>query len=138
MRFLGSIHIMLVYPNKLTTDFEQNSMLEENLAARVSLTQRFLSLLVTLLSSAILPVAAQNFSYDRDDIDVSYAYAAVMGMGIYKIDGRDIAMIRLPFSWTQRKMGETEAGLKWSIPVTIGQVTAPASVFLKPELIFEK
>ena len=72
--------------------------------------------------------AAQELrEFDRDDVDVSYIYAALMGTGSYKIDGRRITMLRLPFSWTQRKMTDTEAGFKWYMPVVIGNDSVEGS-----------
>jgi hypothetical protein len=79
----------------------------------------FVSLFATSTHAPTL--GAQELpEYDPDDVEVSYIYAALMGTGSYKIDGRRITMLRMPFSWTQRKMTETEAGFKWSMPVVIG------------------
>lgn len=78
---------------------------------------KLLVLWLLTLSSAF---AQDEPEYDPEDIEVSYIYAAVMGTGSYKIDGRRITMLRLPFSWTQRRMTETEAGFKWFMPVVIG------------------
>jgi len=82
--------------------------------AKLALTAFF----VTVLYSA--SPAAQQAAYDIEDVDVSYIYAAVMGTGTYKIDGRRITMLRMPFSWTHREMTDTDAGLHWQMPVTIG------------------
>ncbi len=77
-------------------------------------------LLGVLLSLPGILAAQEAVDFDIEDIEVSYAYAALMGTGTYKIDSRRITMIRMPFSWTQRKMTETETGFKWHMPVVIG------------------
>ena len=65
--------------------------------------------------------------YDRDEVDVSYIYAALMGSGSYKIGGRRITMLRVPISWTQQEMTETEPGFKWYMPVVIGNDSVSGS-----------
>ena len=57
---------------------------------------------------------------DADDVDVSYIYAAVMGTGTYKINGRRITMLQLPLSYTQREMTAEQAGLVWTLPISLG------------------
>jgi hypothetical protein len=91
------------------------------------------ALLYCLITVSVLSrtVSAQEIrEIDRDDVDVSYIYAALMGTGSYKIDGRRISMLRLPFSWTQRKMTDTEAGFKWYMPVIIGNDSVGGSDWL--------
>jgi hypothetical protein len=78
-----------------------------------------------LMSS--MNVFSEEIDYDLEDIEVSYIYAALMGTGTYNIDGRRITMLRLPFSWTQRKMTESRAGFKWNLPVVIGSDKLPTS-----------
>ncbi|MEH6570957.1 MAG: hypothetical protein V7709_17885 [Halioglobus sp.] len=65
--------------------------------------------------------------YDLEDVDVSYIYAALMGTGSYKIGGRRITMLRVPISWTQQKMTDTEPGFKWYMPVVIGNDSVSGS-----------
>ena len=75
-----------------------------------------------------VPVKAQPpAEFDLEDVDVSYIYAAVMGSGSYKIDGRRITMLRLPFSWTQRPMTEEQKGIKWYLPVIVGNDSVEGS-----------
>jgi hypothetical protein len=57
---------------------------------------------------------------DADDVDVSYIYAAVMGTGTYKINGRRITMLQLPLSYTQREMTAEQVGLVWTLPISLG------------------
>jgi hypothetical protein len=78
-----------------------------------------------------LPSQSQEPEFDRDDVDVSYIYAAVMGTGSYKIGGRRITMLRAPFSWTQREMSEGQTGFKWTLPVTVGNDSVGGSGILE-------
>ena len=57
-----------------------------------------------------------------EDVEASYIYPVVMGTGVYKIDGRQLAMLTIPISITQQRENEDdhEFGLKWYAPVTIG------------------
>lgn len=59
---------------------------------------------------------------ELEDVDVSYIYPAVMGSGVYKIDGRQLSMITVPVSITQSRVDEdgAELGVKWFFPVTVG------------------
>jgi hypothetical protein len=59
---------------------------------------------------------------DLEDIETSYIYPVVMGTGVYKIDGRQLAMLTIPISITQHRENEddNDYGLKWYAPVTIG------------------
>lgn len=59
-------------------------------------------------------------AFDPDDFRVSYIYAAIMGTGTYKIDGRRITMLRMPFKLTRREVDENRPGLTWTLPVGIG------------------
>ncbi len=79
--------------------------------------------LILLLCSCF---ATAQTTLDRDvvleDVDTSYIYPVVMGTGLYKIDGRQLAMLTIPISITQRRENEegNDYGLKWYAPVTIG------------------
>lgn len=70
--------------------------------------------------------ATAQSTLDRDivleDVDTSYIYPVVMGTGLYKIDGRQLAMLTIPISITQQRANEAgnDYGLKWYAPVTIG------------------
>jgi hypothetical protein len=59
---------------------------------------------------------------DLEDFETSYIYPVVMGTGVYKIDGRQLAMLTIPISITQQRENEDDHdyGLKWYAPVTIG------------------
>lgn len=57
---------------------------------------------------------------DERDYRVSYIYAAIMGTGTYKIDGRRITMLQLPFGFTQQDMEDGKPGITWYAPVSIG------------------
>lgn len=75
-------------------------------------------LLASLLACALLPgtVSAQ----DEPEADVSYIYAAVMGTGTFKINGRRVSTLNLPFSYTRREMSERQPGLRWTMPAVLG------------------
>ncbi|MEH6519510.1 MAG: hypothetical protein V7742_22775 [Halioglobus sp.] len=82
---------------------------------------KFIVSFLLVLAGVSLPAVAQEaVDYDLEDIEVSYIYAALMGTGSYKVDGRRITMLRMPFTWTQKKMTETQVGFKWHMPVVIG------------------
>lgn len=68
-----------------------------------------------------LPLMAQvDPQADLDDYNLSYIYAAVLGTGTYKIDGRRITQFQPTFRWTQKQMTEEEIGYTWVAPVGIG------------------
>jgi hypothetical protein len=75
-------------------------------------------------------------TFDPDDFRVSYAYAAVMGTGTYKIDGRNITMLRAPFSLTQREATDDKFGMKWFLPVSIGYDAVTDNNWL--DLVFDE
>jgi hypothetical protein len=57
-----------------------------------------------------------------EDVDLSYIYPVVLGSGVYRIDGRQLSMLTLPVSVTRSRLeeGDTEFGVKWYFPVTVG------------------
>ena len=74
---------------------------------------------------ALALTVAQAMSQDvepleEEDFTVSYSYAAVMGTGTYKIQGRRITMLQVPIAFTQRPVSDEKFGMKWYVPVTIG------------------
>jgi len=85
--------------------------------SRASATARGLCL---ALLAASLANAQQLPELNEDDFTVSYSYAALMGTGTYKIDGRRITMLRIPVAFTQRAMTQEKFGIKWYMPITIG------------------
>jgi hypothetical protein len=78
-------------------------------------------IVIVLLSLTLLPLAtlAQTNS-PLDELHVSYIHSAVMGSGTYKIENRQISMLRIPFAYTQHELTEEQNGLKWHAPVTFG------------------
>ena len=64
--------------------------------------------------------AAAEAELSEDNLEVSYIYAAVLGTGTYQIRDRRITMIRIPFSWEQKKATLESAGWKWLLPVVAG------------------
>jgi hypothetical protein len=73
---------------------------------------------------------------ELEDVDVSYIYPVVMGSGVYRIDGRRLSMLTLPISITQSRLDEedTDLGVKWYIPVTVGYDEVDGFDWLDPEL----
>ncbi len=63
---------------------------------------------------------AQDTPPEAEQVEVSYIYAAVMGTGTYKINGRRITMLNIPLSYTQREMTQERAGLEWCMPLVLG------------------
>jgi hypothetical protein len=114
-------------------------MIDNNRATSPPGPSRFCAALILLLT---LPALAQDVGQhddtvlNADDFRVSYAYAAVMGTGRYKIDGRQITMLRIPFALTQRNATDDEYGIKWVAPVSIGYDDLNNDDIL--DLIFDK
>ena len=54
------------------------------------------------------------------DESINYAYASWIGTGYYKIDTRQIYVLRGPFSYTLREADSEKWGLEFSFPVTLG------------------
>lgn len=84
--------------------------------------KHILSILSAACGLGILVPGTVDAQYDdpQNDLYVSYIYAAVMGTGTYEIDGRRIAMLRIPFSYRQQKVTEEQVGIRWTLPVVIG------------------
>ena len=78
--------------------------------------------MVAVLAAGVVlaPAARGQAPGDLGLSDVSYIYSAVMGTGTYKIGDRRISMLRAPFAWTQRPVTNNQAGIKWTLPVTVG------------------
>ncbi|MCP3870815.1 MAG: hypothetical protein GY703_22515 [Gammaproteobacteria bacterium] len=74
----------------------------------------------SLLFGVIPFAAAQSPSVVEDDLEVSYIYAAVLGTGTYRIGGRHITMLHMPFSWSMREPTDNTFGWKWLLPVVAG------------------
>ena len=83
---------------------------------------RPLFLCLLLCPSLATAQRAPDQDVDIEDVETSYIYPVVMGTGVYKIDGRQLAMLTIPISITQQRENEDdhEFGLKWYAPVTIG------------------
>lgn len=119
----------------------RNDVLGQSLAAasagRRSLRQRAYQVLACVCFSLFTAsaAAADEPPLDPDDFRVSYIYAAIMGTGTYKIDGRRITMLRMPFKLTRRKLEEDRPGLTWYAPVNIGYDAVTDNNWL--ERIFE-
>jgi len=62
------------------------------------------------------PALAQPVQLDEDEIEVSYIYAAIMGTGTFKIDGRRITTLQLPLRQTRREMSDEQVGMVWHLP----------------------
>lgn len=95
------------------------------------------TLLLAGFAAACPPAArAQDeIALDPDDFRVTYIYAAIMGTGTYKIDGRRITMLRLPFKLTRHELSDERPGLTWYAPVSIGYDSVTDNNWL--ERIFE-
>jgi hypothetical protein len=79
-------------------------------------------LFLLLCSCLATAQRALDQDIDLEDVETSYIYPVVMGTGVYKIDGRKLAMLTIPISITQHREDEVdkEYGLKWYAPVTVG------------------
>lgn len=63
---------------------------------------------------------AQQSVDEEDLVEVSYIYAAIMGSGTFKINGRRVTTLNIPFYFTQREMTQEQAGIVWHAPVVLG------------------
>ena len=86
---------------------------------KIQLTTKLL-IASTLLMGGTARAQVVNPQIDLDDYNLSYIYAAVLGSGSYKIDGRRITQLQAKFSWTQKEMTSTESGYSWVAPVGLG------------------
>jgi hypothetical protein len=51
---------------------------------------------------AVDPVAAQTSAPQEIPGDISYGYAVFLGTGMYKLDDRQLFVLRIPASWQIR------------------------------------
>jgi len=56
---------------------------------------------------------------DNEEL-VNYAFATWIGSGVYKVDDRKMAIVRVPLRYTLRDAEETKPGIKLLLPVTVG------------------
>lgn len=72
---------------------------------------------------AVLAVSAQVAAQDLEEGElINYGYAVWFGTGVYTVGDRQVAVMRVPFSWTMRAPPpqENKWGVKWLMPLTIG------------------
>ena len=75
------------------------------------------------LALAILtvgPVAAQSSSPEEIPGDTGYGYAVFLGTGFYKLDDRQLFVLRIPLSWQIRDQEPGKMGVKLLLPVAVG------------------
>ena len=83
-------------------------------------------MLLCFLAASFLPLAAPAIAQettpqaDFEDYNLSYIYAAVLGTGTYKIDGRRITQLQARFKWTPKEVTATDVGYTVVAPVGIG------------------
>ncbi len=105
--------------------------------AHVPQNLRLLAAGMLLPFLAIPAAVAQDVdTFEESEFAVSYSYAAIMGTGTYKIQGRRITMLQVPISYNQRPATEERIGLKWYLPLTIGYDQVDDNVLL--ENFYEK
>ncbi len=76
---------------------------------------------LALLLVVAAAVSAQDASIQViEDIPVNYIYAAVLGTGFYDLNGKRIAVVRMPFS--SKRFDAPPAGSQWRVlaPVAVG------------------
>ena len=66
-----------------------------------------------------LSIGANEDGKNPDEL-ITYVYATWIGSGIYKVKGRSVAMLRLPFRYTLKDQEGERAGLRLLLPVTVG------------------
>jgi len=76
--------------------------------------------IVTIPLLCVLAGALRAQTFEPDEVELSYIYAAVMGTGTYRIRDRRISMFRLPFSWRQHEPGPNRIGREWRLPLVVG------------------
>ncbi len=87
-------------------------------------TRHLLLVTCALCGLMWMPSRAQALRGDDgvlpENLQVSYLYAAVMGTGTYKVDGRRISMLRIPVSFSKQEPAAAEQRITWSAPVVLG------------------
>lgn len=81
-----------------------------NLAARV--------LALAIFASG--QVVAQSSGIQEPPSDFSHAYAVFFRTGLYKLDDRQIFVLRIPVSWQLRELEPEQMGIKLLFPAAIG------------------
>ena len=71
------------------------------------------------LSVCPMSLAANDDGKNPDEL-ITYVYATWIGSGVYKVKGRSVAMLRLPFRYTLKNQEGERAGLRVLLPVTVG------------------
>lgn len=82
---------------------------------------------MALLSSAI---QAQTFNIN----ELNYGFASYLGTGIYKVEGRDVQVYQVPFSYNFKLDEDSKWKLKLRAPVTVGFYDFSSSDFLETGL----
>jgi len=81
------------------------------------LTRFVLIIFFSLACSAGLPPAHAE---EQEASSINYAYAAWIGSGYYKVEDRNIYVLRVPFGFTLVEQGSKSWGLDLLLPVTLG------------------
>ena len=85
---------------------------------------RFAPVLNRLVCLTLLVLCYVSCEANADDKNpdelISYVYATWIGSGVYKVKGRSVAMLRLPFRYTLKDREGERAGLRLLLPVTAG------------------
>jgi hypothetical protein len=71
----------------------------------------------------LLPVAAVHAQAplsEAEQATSSYAFAWLLGAGVYDVDGRAVQVYRLPLRWRLREASGRRAALDLTLPVTAG------------------
>lgn len=55
-----------------------------------------------------------------DDDLVHYSYATLLGSGIYRLDDRTIAILRIPLGWQIREPTSDKPGIRFVLPTAVG------------------
>jgi len=77
------------------------------------------SVFLTLVVLCHVSFGANAEDKNPDEL-ISYVYATWIGSGVYKVKGRSVAMLRLPFRYTLRDQEDERTGLRVLLPVTAG------------------
>ena len=79
----------------------------------------FVGALLLLLSPTLAaqqPTITEASSRDN----VHFAFATLLGTGIYQLDDRTVTIFRVPISWSFREPTREEFGIKLKVPIAIG------------------
>ncbi len=72
-----------------------------------------------LVAPLLLAMFARADGVDNEEDFINYAFATWIGSGVYKMDDRNMTILRAPISWQFREAEQGKPGYKALLPVTM-------------------